>query len=316
MLCPHLVADHDAVAIAERVVAAVQQPFEEDGVQVAIGASVGIATTEPGRLDAGAAHRRRRPGALPGQGRGSGPLAPADLAHPLSPSTRAAEPSSGPSRSPSVLCEVLHVMRCKLHKERIAGGGRNEAADPMLSSGRGRRRSSTVPTVTDHAALVDERLDQLLSELDPATTDATTFRGRQYDLGLAMGALPGGLRRARRAPGAAAPDRASAAGQGRGAREQGVLRAHDGRPDGRDPRRRGAQAAPAAPDVHRRGRVVPAVQRARARARTWPAWPPGRCATATSGSSPARRCGTRWPTSPTGGCSSPAPIRRRRSTRA
>ena len=40
---------------------------------------------------------------------------------------------------------------------------------------------------------------------------------------------------------------------------------------------------------------------------TSPAWPPGPCATATSGSSTARRCGTRSPTSPTGGCSSPAP---------
>ena len=52
VLCPHLVADQDAVAIAERVVAAVERPFDEDGVQVTIGASVGIATTEPGRLDA------------------------------------------------------------------------------------------------------------------------------------------------------------------------------------------------------------------------------------------------------------------------
>ncbi len=52
VLCPHLVADQDAVAIAERVVAAVQLPFEEDGTKVTIGASVGIATAEPGRLDA------------------------------------------------------------------------------------------------------------------------------------------------------------------------------------------------------------------------------------------------------------------------
>ncbi|MGZ4704262.1 MAG: diguanylate cyclase domain-containing protein [Acidimicrobiales bacterium] len=52
VLCPHLVTDEDAVAIAERVVAALEQPFLADSVQVAIGASVGIATTGPGRLDA------------------------------------------------------------------------------------------------------------------------------------------------------------------------------------------------------------------------------------------------------------------------
>jgi diguanylate cyclase (GGDEF)-like protein len=51
VLCPHLVSDEDAVAIAERVVVALEQPFEAEGVDVAIGASVGIATTEPGRLD-------------------------------------------------------------------------------------------------------------------------------------------------------------------------------------------------------------------------------------------------------------------------
>jgi len=52
VLCPHLATDHDAFAIAERIVVALEQPFEAESVQVAIGASVGIATTEPGRLDA------------------------------------------------------------------------------------------------------------------------------------------------------------------------------------------------------------------------------------------------------------------------
>src|SRR5690606_41835732 len=33
-------------------------------------------------------------------------------------------------------------------------------------------------------------------------------------------------------------------------------------------------------------------------ARTWPPWPPGRCATATSGWSGDRRCGPRTPTTP------------------
>ena len=46
--------------------------------------------------------------------------------------------------------------------------------------------------MSDHADQIDERLDQLLSELDPATTDAVTFRGRQYDLGLAWVHFPEG----------------------------------------------------------------------------------------------------------------------------
>ena len=46
--------------------------------------------------------------------------------------------------------------------------------------------------MTDHAALIDERLDQLLAELDPTTTDAVNFRGRQYDLGLAWVHFPEG----------------------------------------------------------------------------------------------------------------------------
>ena len=47
-------------------------------------------------------------------------------------------------------------------------------------------------TVTDHETLLDERLDQLLAELDPATTDDLVFRGRQYDLGLAWVHFPEG----------------------------------------------------------------------------------------------------------------------------
>jgi alkylation response protein AidB-like acyl-CoA dehydrogenase len=46
--------------------------------------------------------------------------------------------------------------------------------------------------MTDAAALVSERLDQLLGELDPATTDPVTFRSRQYDLGLAWVHFPEG----------------------------------------------------------------------------------------------------------------------------
>jgi alkylation response protein AidB-like acyl-CoA dehydrogenase len=46
--------------------------------------------------------------------------------------------------------------------------------------------------MTDAAALVSERLDQLLGELDPKTTDQIEFRGRQYDLGLAWVHFPEG----------------------------------------------------------------------------------------------------------------------------
>ena len=47
--------------------------------------------------------------------------------------------------------------------------------------------------MTDPAALVAARLDQLLSEADPRTTDPVEFRGRQYDLGLAWIHFPEGL---------------------------------------------------------------------------------------------------------------------------
>src|SRR5215204_4968066 len=46
--------------------------------------------------------------------------------------------------------------------------------------------------MTDPAVLVNERLDQLLAELDPRTTDPVEFRGRQYDLGLAWVHFPEG----------------------------------------------------------------------------------------------------------------------------
>jgi alkylation response protein AidB-like acyl-CoA dehydrogenase len=46
--------------------------------------------------------------------------------------------------------------------------------------------------MADDAARVSERLDQLLDELDPATTDPVTFRRRQYDLGLAWVHFPEG----------------------------------------------------------------------------------------------------------------------------
>jgi diguanylate cyclase (GGDEF)-like protein/PAS domain S-box-containing protein len=52
VLCPHLTTDDDAVAIAERVVDALERPFVAEGLEVQIGASVGIATTAPGELEA------------------------------------------------------------------------------------------------------------------------------------------------------------------------------------------------------------------------------------------------------------------------
>ena len=42
------------------------------------------------------------------------------------------------------------------------------------------------------AALVSERIDQLLAELDPTTTDDVAFRRRQFDLGLAWVHFPEG----------------------------------------------------------------------------------------------------------------------------
>jgi alkylation response protein AidB-like acyl-CoA dehydrogenase len=46
--------------------------------------------------------------------------------------------------------------------------------------------------VTDFATLIDDRLDQLLTELDPHTTDAVAFRARQFDLGVGWVHFPEG----------------------------------------------------------------------------------------------------------------------------
>jgi alkylation response protein AidB-like acyl-CoA dehydrogenase len=46
--------------------------------------------------------------------------------------------------------------------------------------------------MTDPTSLVAERVDKLLAELDPKTTDQVEFRGRQYDLGLAWVHFPEG----------------------------------------------------------------------------------------------------------------------------
>jgi alkylation response protein AidB-like acyl-CoA dehydrogenase len=46
--------------------------------------------------------------------------------------------------------------------------------------------------MTDPESLVGERVDKLLAELDPRTTDSVEFRSRQYDLGLAWVHFPEG----------------------------------------------------------------------------------------------------------------------------
>ena len=52
VLCPQLLDDAAAVTIAERIMGALTEPFQVGDLEVTIGASVGIATTPPGRLDA------------------------------------------------------------------------------------------------------------------------------------------------------------------------------------------------------------------------------------------------------------------------
>jgi alkylation response protein AidB-like acyl-CoA dehydrogenase len=47
--------------------------------------------------------------------------------------------------------------------------------------------------MTDPTSLVAERVDKLLAELDPRTTDPVEFRGHQYDLGLAWVHFPEGF---------------------------------------------------------------------------------------------------------------------------
>ena len=53
-------------------------------------------------------------------------------------------------------------------------------------------RQHVVMAANDPRALLDERIDQLLADCDPASTDAVAFRGRQYDLGLAWVHFPEG----------------------------------------------------------------------------------------------------------------------------
>jgi alkylation response protein AidB-like acyl-CoA dehydrogenase len=50
-----------------------------------------------------------------------------------------------------------------------------------------------VGSMADPASLVDERIDQLLAEVDPKTVDQAEFRGHQYDHGLAWVHFPEGF---------------------------------------------------------------------------------------------------------------------------
>ena len=47
--------------------------------------------------------------------------------------------------------------------------------------------------MTDAAALVEERIEKLLADADPSTTDYAEFRGKQYDAGLAWVHFPEGF---------------------------------------------------------------------------------------------------------------------------
>ena len=121
---------------------------------------------------------------------------------------------------------------------------------------------STARSTDPETARVEAALDALLAAHDPKTMDNIAFRGARYDAGLAWVHFPerfGGL--------GVRPDlnklvesRLRAAG--RAADQSGDVLHGPRRPDHRHPRqRRGPRAVPA-PDVHRRGGLVPAVLRA------------------------------------------------------
>ena len=150
--------------------------------------------------------------------------------------------------------------------------------------------------------------DRLLAEHDPA--DRIAFRGAQYDLGLAWVYFPEGF------GGLGADAKLQRVVEDR-LRDAGVKYAEIGwngfglflaAPTIVAHAQAGHEGAAAPPAVHRRGDLVPALQRARRRQRPRVARDPRRSATATSGWSTGRRCGTRSPTWPTAACSSRGPI--------
>ena len=131
--------------------------------------------------------------------------------------------------------------------------------------------------MSDATALVTERVDKLLADVDPKAVDDVTFRGRQYDLGLAWVHFPEGYGGLGLPPAAQreVDRRVHAAGAAHPGPRHFFGLALAG-PTIVTQRRRGRQAAPAASDVHRRGRLVPAVQRAGRRLRPRRARHPGR----------------------------------------
>ena len=105
-------------------------------------------------------------------------------------------------------------------------------------------------------------------------------------------------------------------GAGRRAARGERDRARDGRPRRDHARHRGAEAALPGADPVRRGDLVPGLLGAGGRLGPRVAEDARRQVATASGWSPGRRCGPRSRTSPSGACSSRAPTRTRRSTRA
>ncbi len=135
----------------------------------------------------------------------------------------------------------------------------------------------TSTTIDSDEARVNALVDQLLAEHDPQTTDTTEFLGHQFDLGLAWVHFPvgrGGLGLGPKlqnvvnnrlaAAGAPSPYYRNPIGYGMGA------------PTDPGPRQRRPEGPLPAAAVHRRGDLVPAVQRARRRIRRRRAVEPGR----------------------------------------
>jgi alkylation response protein AidB-like acyl-CoA dehydrogenase len=151
-------------------------------------------------------------------------------------------------------------------------------------------------------ALVDERIDQLLAELDPRPADPVELRGRQYDLGMAWVHFPEGYGGLNLPPShqRASTNRLREAGAPADARgtSSGLTMA-------------GPTIVTNGDEAIRSGCCAPFTGE--------DAWcqlfsEPGAgsdlaglsCRAVRDGdewSSPGRRCGTRWPTSPTGACS-------------
>ena len=78
-------------------------------------------------------------------------------------------------------------------------GGRSPASSPEARSaaaarsrGRGNRREYVLG-MADETTLVNDRIGQLLDEIDPRGSTVEEFRSRQFDLGLAWVSFPEGF---------------------------------------------------------------------------------------------------------------------------